>query len=52
MRETKKRRNSEVKETNSKVLSKEELSRLETEEEVDEVEKVSETSENPQKEGK
>jgi signal peptidase II len=52
IRETKKRRNKEVKETNGKVLSKEELSRLETEEENKEIEEASETTENPQKEEK
>ena len=52
IRETKKRRNKEVKETNGKVLSKEELSRLEAEEEHKEIEEAPETTENPQKEEK
>ena len=52
IRETKKRRNKEVKETNGRVLSKEELSRLEAEEENKEIEESPETAENPQKEEK
>ena len=52
IRETKKRRNKDVKETNGRVLSKEELSRLEAEEENKEIEESPETAENPQKEEK
>lgn len=52
IRETKKRRNKEVKETNGKVLSKEELSRLEAEEENREIEEAPGTTENLQKEEK
>ena len=52
IRETKKRRNKEVKETNGKVLSKEELSRLEAKEENKEIKEATETTENPQKEEK
>ena len=52
VRETRKRRKKEVKETNGKVLSKEELSRLEAEEDHKEIEETPETTENPQKEEK
>lgn len=52
VRETKKRRNKEVKESGGKVLSKEELSRLDEEEKAQVVAEAEEPAENPQNEEK